>query len=119
MKYLLTLLLLAGSALAQHTHTIFVVDTVSQHTEAHQKLFGTGVAASSREHHSAPREIAELSKKCPAAKLTQDRTGAEFILETGSGSSILEDAKGNVLYVSSAKLPKNQVKDICEFITKQ
>ena len=118
MKMIITLLLLAGMALAQKStqHTVFVVDTISQHSEAHQKFFGPGVESSTREHHSAPRILTELNKKCPSVKLTQDRTGADFILESGSGSSMLEDAKGNVLYVSSAKLPKNQIKDVCEYM---
>ncbi len=113
----LAYLLLAALSQAPAHHTVFVVDKVTQTTEAHNAPFGGSVAASSGEHHSAPVVMAEFSKKCPAVSFTQDQASAEFILQTQSGSTILSDPKGAVLYVSPAKNLGNMVKDVCKFVS--
>ncbi len=96
-------------------HTIFVVDKVTERAEAHNTLGGVG--ASSGEHHSAPVVMSEFGKKCSIVTFTQDRSVADYILETQPGGSTLTDSKANVLYVSPAKTLKNMVKDVCGFVS--
>jgi len=111
------LLLAAFLQNAPSHHTVFVVDKVTQVSEAHNAPFGGAVAASSGEHHSAPVVMAEFAKKCPAISFTQDQSLADFVLQTQPGGTILSDPKGAVLYVSPAKNLGNMVKDMCKFIS--
>jgi hypothetical protein len=114
MRIALLLLVFLGQN-APPPHIVFVVDKITQTVEAHNVPFGS--AASAGEHHSAPVVMAEFSKKCPAVSFTQDRSMADFVLQTQPGGTILSDPKGNVLYVSPAKNLGSMVKDVCKFVS--
>lgn len=114
-----TLLLLLNLFLQQpapSAHTVFVLDSVIEQAEAHNTFGGVGGTAS--ENHLAPIVIGVISKRCPETlHFTEDRSSAEYVLKPQQGSTMLLDAKGNVLYVSPAKLMGNMAKDVCKFVS--
>jgi hypothetical protein len=96
-------------------HSVYVVDKVTAETET--KMTPYSGTAETGEHHSAPVVMGQFAKTCPSVHFTQDRAVADLILQTQSGSSVLTDAKGNVLYVSPANTLKNMTKDVCRYIS--
>ena len=109
------LVIQAAASASSVSHTVFVVDKVSQVQRS--TVYGNRANAEDGEHHTAPVVMAEFSKKCPAVTFTKNKDSADFLLETQPGGSSLSNQKGDVLFVSPAKTLKNMTKDVCGYIT--
>jgi hypothetical protein len=104
------------AAPASTAHRVFVVDTVSQTAVTAPGLFGS-VNTSTGELHTAPLVMKEMMKRCPGTiVLTTDRSTAEYVLAAQMRSSVLTNAKGDVLYMSPAIKYQNTAKDVCKYI---
>jgi hypothetical protein len=114
-------LILVGVPAMANSHVIFVVDkvqTVGKSNASNNGIFGTSASSTTMEAHTAPGVTAALIQRCPAnLSITQDQSGAEWLLQTQFGATMIVDKKGTVLYVSPAKTMRNMTKDVCAFIS--
>lgn len=95
-------------------HSLFVVDRMK--VTGNVDSYANHAQGRETDNHTRPGIAARFSKGCNSVTLSEDRSKAEFILDSRESEATLTDAKGSLLYTSHAKTQRNMLKDVCTYI---
>jgi hypothetical protein len=114
MNHALVVLLLFQLS-AHPRHLVYVEDEVL-HSGALQVYENTSRGRED-DNHTAPAVSKEFEDHCQSISFTDDKSAAEFILQTQNGRLYLLNRQGSVLHSASAKTLRNRAKEVCSFVS--